>query len=127
MPAELLTTYRCAPTAPSSGALRVATVRYLPRGVPKRDHARYFDVWLPLLAPTQDLIRDFRSERLTQAAFFRAYRREMGRTDPRQAIELLARVSAFTPIAVGCYCEDEAHCHRSVLAELIRQAPATRG
>jgi uncharacterized protein YeaO (DUF488 family) len=60
------------------------------------------------------------------AAFFRQYRKEMGSTEPRQAIKLLAEIAKRTPIAICCYCEDERRCHRSVLIELIRKADQSR-
>lgn len=108
--------------------LRIGTVRYLPRGVRKSDLARrdYFDVWLPILAPSRKLLQQFKSGKGTTAQFFAAYRREMKETDARQTIQLLAALARQTPIAVGCYCEDEAQCHRSVLIELIRDAAAER-
>ena len=104
--------------------LRIGTVRYLPRGVRKTDLAKrdYFDVWLPVLAPSRKLLQKFKAEAGTTDRFFAAYRREMQETDARQTIELLAALARRTPIAIGCYCEDESHCHRSVLFELIRDA-----
>jgi uncharacterized protein YeaO (DUF488 family) len=106
--------------------LRIGTVRYLPRGVRKADLARRncFDVWLPILAPSRKLLQRFKSGAGTTAQFFAAYRREMQQTDARQTIRLLARLAKSTPIAIGCYCEDEARCHRSVLIKLIREAAA---
>jgi uncharacterized protein YeaO (DUF488 family) len=106
--------------------LRIGTVRYLPRGVRKVDLAKqdYFDVWLPILAPSRELLRRFKAGKGTSAQFFAAYRREMQQTDARQTIQLLAQLARRTPIAVGCYCEDEAQCHRSVLIKLIREAAA---
>ncbi len=104
--------------------LRIGTARFLPRGVRKKDYARlnYFDIWLPTLAPSRELIRQFRDEKMSAAAFFRRYRSEMNRTEPRQLIDLLARIAERTPISIGCYCPDESACHRSILAELIRKA-----
>lgn len=104
--------------------LRIGTVRFLPRGVKKQDYARrdYFDVWLPILAPSQELVTGVRNGRITWARFARSYRAEMQKTDARQVIELLAALAMTTPIAVGCYCENEGSCHRSVLVELIRAA-----
>lgn len=108
--------------------LRIGTVRYLPRGVRKADLARkdYFDVWLPILAPSRELLREFKSGSRPISRFFARYRREMQETDARQTIELLAALARRTPIAIGCYCEDESHCHRSVLLELIRDAEIGR-
>jgi len=97
-------------------------VRYLPRGVRKDDYARrdYFDVWLPNLAPSRELLRTFKEGDLTVKQFFRRYRAELKATESRQLIELLAAIAERTPIAIGCYCEDESRCHRPVLVERIR-------
>jgi uncharacterized protein YeaO (DUF488 family) len=108
------------PRQPGEG-LRLGAVRYLPRGVPKADYASrdFFDVWLPILAPSRELLAELRAGTLSTAAFFRRYRREMAATDTRQVISLIATLARTTPLSVGCYCEDEATCHRSVLRELI--------
>jgi uncharacterized protein YeaO (DUF488 family) len=132
-----LTTYRLGAPRTKSEGLRLGTTRYLPRGIPKSDYARggYFDVWLPLLAPSRELLawyRDddrsakefFRRYRNSAKEFFRRYRKEMSATDPRQTIALLAELAKRTPLAVGCYCEDETRCHRTALATLIREAAA---
>jgi uncharacterized protein YeaO (DUF488 family) len=104
--------------------IRLGTVRYLPRGVKKQDYARlnHFDVWLPALAPSRTLLQQFKNERLTADAFLRRYRREMEATDPSQLIQFLALLAKKTPISIGCYCEDESRCHRSVLLQLIANA-----
>jgi uncharacterized protein YeaO (DUF488 family) len=104
--------------------LRLGTVRYLPRGVPKSKYAErdFFDVWLPILAPSQILLREFRQSSQPSQKFFRKYRAEMAKTEPRQVIEMLARLARVTPLSVGCYCESESQCHRSVLGQLIREA-----
>lgn len=109
--------------------LRIGTVRFLPRGVQKRDYAKlnYFDIWLPNLAPSGALISQVRNSKISWATFFRRYRKEMKATEPRQLIELLARIAAKTPISIGCYCPDESICHRSVLLELIREARLRTG
>ena len=109
--------------------LRVGTVRFLPRGVRREDYAAqgYMDVWFPLLAPSRELMNEVKSGAITFPVFFRRYRKEMSATDARQAIELLARLSLRTPIAIGCYCEDESRCHRSALAALIREARDSAG
>lgn len=103
--------------------VRIGTVRYLPRGVKKSDLARldYFDVWLPILAPSRDLLSQYKNSGMTDQTFFRRYRSEMKATDPRQVIRLLAELARNTPISICCYCEDESRCHRTVLAELILQ------
>lgn len=110
--------------------LRLGTVRRPPRGVRKSDYARrdYFDLWLPDLAPSAPLVSWAFSEPFTAKrwkAFGRRYRSEMRRPAPRRLIELLASLSATTDFSVGCYCEDESHCHRSILRDLLVEAGAT--
>ena len=106
--------------------LRVGVVRYLPRGVKKKDYARldYFDVWLPLLAPSKELLKWVHVDPTERwSTFVERYTREMlNHTDSRQAIQLLAKLAQQTRISIGCYCSDEAHCHRSILRKLIKQA-----
>jgi uncharacterized protein YeaO (DUF488 family) len=105
------------PRAKGEG-LRLGTVRRPPRGVKKTDYAKrdFYDLWLPDLAPSARLVkkaqRDF-------DGFAKAYRREMARPAAQQLLELLARLSHQTELSVGCYCEDESRCHRSVLRELL--------
>ncbi len=108
--------------------LRIGAVRFLPRGVSKRDYARknYFDVWLPSLAPSRPLLSRFLKSGMPVATFFRQYRKEMENTEPHQVIKLLAEIAKRTPIAICCYCEDEARCHRSVLIQLIRKVNQSR-
>lgn len=109
--------------------LRLGTVRYLPRGVKKEDYARLdlFDVWLPMLAPSRSLLQQTKNQRESPETFLRRYRAEMKRTEARQLIQLLAHLAARTPLSVGCFCEDESRCHRSVLFQLIRAAGGPRG
>jgi uncharacterized protein YeaO (DUF488 family) len=119
-----LVTYRIGSPRKKNEGLRIGTVRLLPRGVPKREYAKrgLFDVWLPLVAPSRELLAAFKADKKTPQQFFRAYRAEMQRPEARHTIELLAAISRQTPIAVGCYCPDESRCHRSVLIELVRAA-----
>ena len=119
-----LSTYRLGTPRAEGEGLRIGTTRYLPRGVSKADYARrdFFDVWLPLLAPSRELLAWYRDGDRAVEAFYRRYRKEMSATDARQAIQLLAEMAKRTPIAVGCYCEDEARCHRTALEGLIREA-----
>ena len=105
--------------------LRIGTARRPPRGVKKQDYARldYYDVWLPELAPSQKLVswamsRPFTTERWKR--FERDYRREMKAPEAERLLELLARLSQQTNVSVGCYCEDERRCHRSILRDLLR-------
>ena len=104
--------------------LRIGTVRRVPRGIRKCDRSRlnYFDVWLPTLAPNEELLSAWNGKKLTLDQFFRHYRKEMQETDPRQVIATLAKIAEQTPITICCYCEDESRCHRSVLYSLIREA-----
>jgi uncharacterized protein YeaO (DUF488 family) len=113
--------------------LRLGTVRHPPRGVPKRQHAarNWYDVWLPELAPsaaTVKLARAAASER-EWAAYVKRYRKEMAAPERQRLLELLAALSHETSFSVGCYCADEARCHRSVLRELLleRGARLARG
>jgi uncharacterized protein YeaO (DUF488 family) len=104
--------------------LRLGTVRRPPRGVKKTDFAKrnYYDLWLPLLAPSQPLVSRALKQPWTEARwknFARQYRREMSAPAPRQLLELLARLSHHVNFSVGCYCEREERCHRSVLRTLL--------
>jgi uncharacterized protein YeaO (DUF488 family) len=108
--------------------LRIGTVRRPPRGVPKAKFAsaNWYDVWFPMLAPSIDTMKlGQAAETPTQwAAFTRKYRAEMAAPASSQAIELLAAMSHQANFSVGCYCEDEAHCHRSVLRALLSEKGA---
>jgi uncharacterized protein YeaO (DUF488 family) len=115
------------PRAAGEG-LRLGTVRRPPRGVPKSEFASrdFYDVWLPMLAPSEALVpiglqaSDERSWR----AFVRKYRSEMKAPDASRLLDLLAALSRQTDLAVGCYCEHEDRCHRSVLRELLAERGA---
>ena len=114
------------PRAPKQGP-RLGTVRRPPRGVKKADYARldYFDTWLPDLAPSAPLFKWATSEPFTPARWARfaaRYRREMQVPAAARLIQVLAALSAQADFAVGCYCEDESRCHRSVLRELLAEA-----
>jgi uncharacterized protein YeaO (DUF488 family) len=110
------------PRAKGEGT-RIGTVRRPPRGVPKTEFAKrdWYDVWFPTLAPSLATMK------LGQAAdtpakwkaFGRKYRAEMATPESAHALALLAALSRDANFSVGCYCEDEAHCHRSVLRELL--------
>lgn len=109
--------------------LRIGTVRRPPRGVAKADYSRrdYFDVWLPDLAPSAPVISSARAEPWTPArwrGFARRYRREMREPRARHLIATLAALSHQTNFSVGCYCDDEATCHRSLLRGLLLDAGA---
>ena len=113
--------------APREG-IRIGTVRRPPRGVPKERFATddWYDVWLPQLAPSSELVLQARSAATPAGwrAFVRAYRSEMGAADNARLIALLAALSHVTDLSIGCYCEDESRCHRSVLSELLAEAGA---
>lgn len=108
--------------------LRIGTVRRPPRGVPRSRYASddWYDVWLPNLAPSAALVKAAQDARTPRAwqAFARRYRAEMAKPENRRVIELLAALSQHANLAVGCYCEDEARCHRSVLRELLAESGA---
>jgi uncharacterized protein YeaO (DUF488 family) len=111
------------PRDPEEG-LRIGTVRRPPRGVRKEDYAArdYYDVWLPELAPSAELVSLAISEPITPerwAVFERKYLREMRQPAAQRLLSLLAALSSRTNVSVGCYCEDETHCHRSILKRLL--------
>lgn len=108
--------------------LRLGTVRRPPRGVKKERLAadNWYDVWLPQLSPSADLVKEAQAATTPKqwATFAKKYRREMAEPDNARLIALLAALSDSTHLAVGCYCADENHCHRSVLREILREAGA---
>lgn len=118
----MIHTYRYGFPRVEGEGLRIGTARYVPRGVRREDWQTrgYFDIWLPLLAPEPEAIRKFLGGELTFAAFSRQYHRRMKVPECRQVITLLAGVSLVQPLSLGCYCEDESRCHRSLLAKLVR-------
>ncbi|TLY62808.1 MAG: DUF488 family protein [Gammaproteobacteria bacterium] len=115
------------PRRPNEG-LRLGTVRRPPRGVPKTQVAKldFYDVWLPNLAPSPELLalaqrsQDERSWK----AFERKFRAEMHRPDAARVLDLLAAFSRQTSFSLGCYCENEQRCHRSILKELLAERGA---
>ena len=108
--------------------LRIGTVRRPPRGVPKKDFAKldYYDVWLPDLSPSQPLVSFALKAQDDKAwkSFERKYRAEMNKPEPARLLDLLAALSQHTNFAVGCYCEHENRCHRSVLKRLLEERGA---
>ena len=104
--------------------LRVGTVRRPPRGVPKSEFARrdFYDVWLPNLSPSPELMKEGKSAQddRSWALFRKKYRAEMNRPEAIRVLELLSALSHQTQMSVGCYCEDETRCHRSILRELLK-------
>ena len=103
--------------------VRIGTVRRPPRGVPKAEFASrdFYDVWMPMLAPSEGLVAMGQNalDDKAWAIFTRKYRAEMKAPEPSRLLDLLAALSQQTNFAVGCYCEDQARCHRSVLRELL--------
>ncbi len=112
------------PRVPGEG-LRLGTVRRPPRGVPKSEHASrdFYDVWLPDLAPSEALVKQAlqASDERAWAAFVKRYRAEMKRPEAARLLTLLAALSHQTNFSVGCYCAEEARCHRSVLKTLLEE------
>jgi uncharacterized protein YeaO (DUF488 family) len=108
--------------------LRIGTVRRPPRGVPKAAFAsgNWYDVWYPNLAPSPETVKLGQAAQTPTdwRAFEKTYRREMATPENRRTIELLAALARQTNFSVGCYCEDEARCHRSVLRQLLKEAGA---
>ena len=116
-------------TARASGeGPRIGTVRRPPRGVPKSAFAKqnWYDVWLPDLAPSEGLVKlgQRAEEEKDWNAFARKYRKEMSSPAKARVLDLLAALSHQSNFSVGCYCEDEARCHRSVLRRLLAERGA---
>jgi uncharacterized protein YeaO (DUF488 family) len=103
-------------------------VRRPPRGVPKGEIARrdFYDVWLPELSPSAELVAAglAATDSKAWAAFVKKFRREMAAPPAQRLLALLAALSRASDLAVGCYCEDEARCHRSELRELLAEQGA---
>jgi len=103
--------------------LRLGTVRRPPRGVPKSEYAQrdFYDVWLPNLAPSQRLLKEAKTahDKKSWATFERKFRSEMKAPDAGKLLDLLAALSHRTDFSVGCYCNDERRCHRSILRQLL--------
>ena len=115
------------PRAESEG-VRIGTVRRPPRGVPKSEFASqdWYDVWYPNLSPSLETMKlgQVAATPAQWQAFVRKFRSEMAAPENARTIALLAVLSRQTDFALGCYCEDETHCHRSVLRELLLAAGA---
>lgn len=108
--------------------LRIGTVRRPPRGVPKSEFAKrdWYDVWFPTLAPSLETMKQaLAADTPAQwSAFVRTYKAEMKGHDAQHALDLLAAMSQGSDFSVGCYCQDESHCHRSILRELLAEKGA---
>lgn len=115
------------PRLPDEGT-RIGTVRRPPRGVPKAEFATrdYYDVWLPNLSPSAELMA--KGKEAASAAdwdrFERAFKAEMNDGDTAKVLDLLAALSKTANFSVGCYCEDESRCHRSILRQMLIQRGA---
>lgn len=110
---------------------RIGTVRRPPRGVPKAEFAsqNWYDVWYPNLAPTADTMK-MGQEATTPAqwnAFVKKYRSEMATPEADRTLDVLAALSQHSNFSVGCYCEDESHCHRATLRALLAEKGAKLG
>ncbi len=103
--------------------LRIGTVRRPPRGVPKSEFAKqnWYDVWFPNLAPSAELVKQAQQATTEREwrTFARRYRAEMAQPESSRTLDLLAALSHQTDFAVGCYCEHESRCHRSILRQLL--------
>jgi len=116
--------------APDEG-LRIGTVRRPPRGVPKDEFAKrnYYDVWLPLLSPSVPLMKKAQqaqkgADAKAWAAFARGFRTQMRQAEAARVLDLLAALSHQTNLSLGCYCPQEARCHRSILRTLLVERKA---
>jgi uncharacterized protein YeaO (DUF488 family) len=110
---------------------RLGTVRRPPRGVPKAEYASrdFYDVWLPNLAPSETLLKSARQadDERSWKTFARRFRAEMKRPEASRVLDALAALSHGAAFSVGCYCPDEARCHRSILRELLAERGARIG
>jgi uncharacterized protein YeaO (DUF488 family) len=114
------------PRAKAEG-LRIGTVRRPPRGVPKNEFAsrNFYDVWFPNLAPSEMLLKSTNPhDDKSWKTFKRRFLAEMNEPEARRSLDLLAALSHHTNLSVGCYCEDESRCHRSLLRALFEQRGA---
>jgi uncharacterized protein YeaO (DUF488 family) len=118
------------PRLPKEG-IRIGTVRRPPRGVRKERYAAddWFDVWYPDLAPSLELMKKARAAQTAHEwnAFVRSFRAEMNEPTPHRTLDLLAALSRQAHFSIGCYCEDESRCHRSVLRALLAARGAILG
>ena len=115
------------PRGPDEG-LRIGTVRRPPRGVPKHEFAsrNYYDVWLPTLSPSAQLMAQGKAAQSEDAwrQFARAYQAEMNQGEADKVLNVMAALSKTTHFSMGCYCEDESRCHRSILRDLLQSRGA---
>ena len=114
--------------APDEG-LRIGTVRRPPRGVKKKDYAskNFYDVWLPNLSPSGSLLQEASplKDENSWKRFKRKFLSEMQTPEAKRVLDLLAALSHRTNFSIGCYCDDESRCHRSILRKLLEQRGAS--
>ncbi|MDE2593903.1 MAG: DUF488 family protein [Burkholderiales bacterium] len=107
---------------------RIGTVRRPPRGVPKAEFAsgNWYDVWYPNLAPSAETMKLGQAAETPEQwrAFEKKYKSEMGTAENSRTLDVLAALSQHANFSVGCYCEDESRCHRSILRHLLQEAGA---
>jgi uncharacterized protein YeaO (DUF488 family) len=119
---------RLGTTRKSNEGLRIGTVRRPPRGVKKSEYAsqNWFDVWLPNVAPTAELMKQGQTAESDKewSRFVKKYRSEISSPDKSRILDLLAAMSHTSNFSVGCYCENESRCHRSILRELLAERGA---
>lgn len=125
-------------TRTADEGLRIGTVRRPPRGVPKAEFSsrNYYDVWLPELSPEPDLMHqalaaiklyaDGKTEDADKIwkVFDKAFRKQLADAPANRTLDLLAALSQQTNFAIGCYCVNEAHCHRSILRDVLQNKHA---
>lgn len=118
------------PRAADEG-LRIGTVRRPPRGVARSEFASqdWYDVWYPQLSPSPEVVKQGQEAQTGKdwSAFKKAFRKEMAEADASRTLDLLAALSHTASFSVGCYCEHEERCHRSVLRELLTERGAKLG
>jgi uncharacterized protein YeaO (DUF488 family) len=106
---------------------RIGTVRRPPRGVKRIDYAKYdyFDVWLPQVAPSAALIGKLKAGQIGWSAFEKGYRRELSVPDNSRLLDVLSAFSKIASFSIGCYCDDEKKCHRSILRKILTERGAS--
>ena len=113
----------------ASEGLRLGTVRRPPRGIPKSEYAirDFFDIWFPNLSPSHELMKEGKTsdDDASWSVFRKKFRSEMTRPEASRILDLLAALSHQTNMSLGCYCDDENRCHRSVLKELLMERGAS--
>jgi uncharacterized protein YeaO (DUF488 family) len=115
------------PRLPDEG-VRIGTVRRPPRGVSKDRYAQdnWFDIWYPELSPVPQLMKLAQSSKSESEwnVFVRQFRKQMGEPALSRTLDLLAALSVRSNFSLGCYCEREERCHRSILRALFKERGA---